>query len=88
MTQDGLFERFPAQRVFALHNWPSLPVGTIAFNSGLMMAGIDRFSIKVKGKGGHGAHPHQTVDPILAASQIVTAVHHIVSRNINPVSPP
>ncbi len=87
MIQDGLFDRFPAERVFALHNWPSLPAGTIAFNSGPMMAGIDRFSIKVNGKGGHGAHPHQAVDPILAASQIVNAVHYIVSRNIDPVSP-
>jgi len=85
MIRDGLFERFPAERVFALHNWPTLPAGTIAFNSGPMMAAIDRFSITVTGKGGHGAHPHQTVDPILAASQIVTAVHTIVSRNVNPV---
>ena len=85
MIQDGLFERFPAERVFALHNWPSLPAGTVGFNSGPMMAAIDRFSIEVTGKGGHGAHPHQTIDPILAASQIVSAVHTIVSRNVNPV---
>lgn len=85
MIRDGLFERFPAERVFALHNWPSLPAGTIALNRGPMMAAIDRFSIEVTGKGGHGAHPHQTVDPILAASQIVNAVHSIVSRNIDPV---
>jgi hippurate hydrolase len=85
MIQDGLFERFPAERVFALHNWPSLPAGTVAFNRGPMMAAIDRFSIEVTGKGGHGAHPHQTVDPILAGAQIVSAVHTIVSRNVNPV---
>ena len=87
MIRDGLFDRFPAERVFALHNWPSLPAGTIAFNSGPMMAGIDRFAIRVHGKGGHGAHPHQAVDPILAGSQIVSAVHHIVSRNVDPVHP-
>ncbi len=87
MINDGLFERFPAERVFALHNWPSLPAGTVAFNSGPMMAAIDRFSIRVTGKGGHGGHPHQTVDPILAGSQIVSAVHTIVSRNVNPVHP-
>lgn len=85
MIKDGLFERFPPDRVFALHNWPSLPAGTIAFNSGPMMAAIDKFSIQVTGKGGHGAHPHQAVDPLLAAAQIVGAVHTIVSRNINPV---
>jgi amidohydrolase len=85
MIQDGLFNQFPAQKVFALHNWPSLPAGTVAFNSGPMMAAIDRFSIVVTGKGGHGAHPHLTIDPILVASQIVGATHSIVSRNINPV---
>jgi hippurate hydrolase len=85
MIRDGLFERFPADRVFALHNWPSLPAGTVAFNSGPMMAAIDRFSIQIDGKGGHGAHPHQTIDPIMIGSQIVAAVHTIVSRNINPV---
>lgn len=85
MLADGLLERFPADTVFALHNWPSLPAGTVAFNSGPMMAAIDKFSICVSGKGGHGAHPHQAVDPLLAAAQIVGAVHTIVSRNINPV---
>jgi amidohydrolase len=85
MIRDGLFDRFPADRVFGLHNWPSLPAGTIAFNSGPMMAAIDRFSIRIDGKGGHGAHPHQTIDPILIGSQIVAATHTIVSRNINPV---
>lgn len=85
MIRDGLFERFPADRVFALHNWPSLPAGTIAFNSGPMMAAIDRFAIQVTGKGGHGAHPHQTIDPIMVGAQIVSAVHTIVGRNVNPV---
>jgi amidohydrolase len=85
MVRDGLFERFPAQQVFALHNWPSLPAGTIAFNSGPMMAAIDRFSIQVQGKGGHGAHPHQTIDPIVVGAQIVSAMQTIVSRSINPV---
>lgn len=85
MIEDGLFERFPAQRVFALHNWPSLPAGTIAYNRGPMMAAIDRFSIRVTGKGGHGAHPHQTIDPILAAAQVVAAVHTIVGRSVDPL---
>lgn len=85
MIRDGLFERFPAQQVFALHNWPSLPAGTIALNPGPMMAAIDRFSIRVQGRGGHGAHPQQAIDPILVASEIVSVVHTIVSRNVNPV---
>jgi amidohydrolase len=85
MIRDGLFDKFPADRVFALHNWPSLPAGTIALNSGPMMAAIDRFSIEIEGRGGHGAHPHQTIDPILVGSQIVSAVHTIVSRNVDPV---
>ncbi|WP_399684120.1 M20 aminoacylase family protein [Xenophilus sp.] len=85
MIRDGLFERYPADRVFALHNWPSLPAGVIAFNAGPMMAAIDRFSIHIEGKGGHGAHPHQAVDPILIGSQIVSMVHTIVSRNVDPL---
>jgi hippurate hydrolase len=84
MIQDGLFERFPAQRVFALHNWPSLPAGHIGLNRGPMMAAIDRIHIRVQGQGGHGAHPHQAIDPILVASQIVANVHTIVSRSIDP----
>ncbi|WP_438999780.1 M20 aminoacylase family protein [Variovorax beijingensis] len=85
MIRDGLFERFPAERVFALHNWPSLPAGTIALNPGPMMAAIDKFSVRVQGQGGHGAHPQQAIDPILVGSKIVSAVHTIVSRNVNPV---
>jgi amidohydrolase len=85
MIRDGLFERFPAERVFALHNWPSLPAGTIALNPGPMMAAIDKFSVRVQGRGGHGAHPQQAIDPILVGSKIVSAVHTIVSRNVNPV---
>ncbi|QIM50743.1 M20 aminoacylase family protein [Hydrogenophaga crocea] len=84
MIQEGLFERFPAQRVFALHNWPSLPAGHVGLNEGPMMAAIDRIHIRVQGKGGHGAHPHQAIDPILVASQIVSTVHTIVSRSVNP----
>ncbi len=85
MIQDGLFERFPVSSVFALHNWPSLPAGTIGINPGPMMAGIDVFRLRVAGVGGHGAHPHQTVDPIIASAHVLTALQTIVSRNVNPL---
>jgi amidohydrolase len=85
MIEDGLFDRFPVDAVFALHNWPSLPEGVVGLNRGPMMAAIDRFEIDIRGKGGHGAHPHQTIDPILVGSQVVQALHTIVSRSVNPV---
>lgn len=84
MIDDGLFERFPVESVYALHNWPSLPLGTVGLNSGPMMAGIDRFKLRITGVGGHGGHPHQTVDPIIASAHIVSAIQSIVSKNVNP----
>ena len=84
MLDDGLFERFPCDAVFALHNWPALAPGIIGLNSGPMMAAADRFEIVVDGRGGHGAHPYQTIDPVVMAAQIVTALQSIVSRNVNP----
>ncbi len=85
MIDDGLFERFPVQSVFGMHNWPAMPPGTIGLNSGPMMAAADRITIEITGKGGHGAHPYQTVDPVLVAAHIITAVQSIVSRNVKPV---
>lgn len=85
MIDDGLFERFPCDAVYALHNWPNLAPGMIGLNPGPMMAAADRFEIRVTGKGGHGAHPYQTIDPILVAAHIVTALQSIVSRNVNPM---
>jgi hippurate hydrolase len=85
MIQDGLFERFPVQSVYAMHNWPSMRPGTIGLNSGPMMAAADRITIEITGKGGHGAHPYQSVDPVLVAGHIITAVQSIVSRNVKPV---
>ena len=64
MIDDGLFTRFPANEVYGLHNWPGLAAGTIAVRPGPMMAAADRIEIHIEGKGGHGAHPHQTVDPV------------------------
>ena len=82
MIKDGLFERFPVQSIYAMHNWPALRPGAIGINSGPMMAAADRITIEITGKGGHGAHAYLTVDPILVAAHIITAVQSIVSRNV------
>ena len=85
MIEDGLFERFPVQSVFAMHNWPQMKPGTVGINPGPMMAAADRITIEITGKGGHGAHPYMTVDPVLVAAHIITAVQSIVSRNVRPL---
>jgi hippurate hydrolase len=85
MIQDGLFEQFPVQSVFAMHNWPAMRPGTVGINPGPMMAAADRLTIEITGRGGHGAHPYQTVDPVLVAAHIITAVQSIVSRNVKAV---
>ena len=85
MIDDGLFERFPVQSVYGMHNWPAMPAGTIGLNPGPMMAAADRITIEITGRGGHGAHAYQTVDPVLVAGHIITAVQSIVSRNVKPV---
>jgi amidohydrolase len=82
MISDGLFERFPVQAIYAMHNWPAMQSGTIGLNPGPMMAAADRITITVTGRGGHGAHAYLTVDPVLAAAHIITAVQSIVSRNV------
>jgi hippurate hydrolase len=73
------------QSVFGMHNWPAMPPGTVGINPGPMMAAADRIEIEITGKGGHGAHAYQTVDPVLVAAHIITAVQSIVSRNVKPV---
>jgi amidohydrolase len=85
MLDDGLFDKFPCDAIYALHNWPALPAGVIGINPGPMMAASDRFEIKIEGRGGHGAHPYQTIDPIIVVAQIITALQTIVSRNVHPV---
>ena len=85
MVEEGLFERFPANEIYALHNWPGLPPGTIAVRPGPMMAAADRIEIHIEGRGGHGAHPHMAVDPVLVAGHIITAAQSIVARNVSPV---
>ena len=85
MIDDGLFDRFPVQSVYAMHNWPAMKPGTIGLNSGAMMAAADRVTIEITGKGGHGAHAYLTIDPVLVAAHIITAVQSIVSRNVKPI---
>lgn len=82
MIRDGLFDRFPCDRVFALHNWPDLPLGSARTRTGPIMASADRFRIVVNGRGGHAAMPHQTTDAILAASDLVQQLNTIVSRRV------
>jgi hippurate hydrolase len=85
MIADGLFERFPAEQVYALHNWPGLAPGRIGITPGPAMAAADRLEITIDGKGGHGAHPHAAIDPVLVAAHIITAAQSIVSRNVSPI---
>jgi hippurate hydrolase len=85
MMDDGLFERFPVDAVYGMHNWPGHQVGKMATRSGPIMAAMDVFEVKIIGRGGHGALPHLTIDPILLASQLVTQWQGIVSRNVNPI---
>ena len=84
MMDDGLFTRFPCDAVYALHNWPDLPLGSAQTRPGPIMAAADRFDITLRGRGGHAAQPHRTPDAILAASQLVTQLHTIVARRIDP----
>ncbi len=85
MIEDGLFDRFPVQAAYAMHNWPAMRPGTVGVNPGPMMAAADRITIEVTGKGGHGAHAYLTVDPVVVAAHIITAVQSIVSRNVKPI---
>ncbi len=85
MIEEGLFEQFPVDAVYGVHNWPWLDAGKIAVRKGPMLASADRLTINVKGKGGHAAMPHKTIDPVVAGSHIVTALQSIVARNVDPV---
>ena len=85
MIQDGLFNDHKIDEVYALHNWPELPLGHFGISTGAMMAAVDEYDIIVKGKGGHAALPHLAIDPIVIASQIVLSLQTIISRFLNPV---
>jgi len=85
MVEEGLFERFPCDAIYAIHNWPGLPVGRIAVRPGPMMAATDEIRLRVRGRGGHAALPHLAVDPVVIAAHVITALQTVASRNANPV---
>jgi len=84
MVDDGLFDLFPMDSVYSLHNWPGLGVGEFAVHPGPMMAGADVFEIRLRGRGAHAAMPHQGRDVILAGTALVQALQSLVARNVNP----
>ncbi|MBE0619173.1 MAG: amidohydrolase [Burkholderiales bacterium] len=87
MVEQGLFEKFPCESVYGMHNWPGIPVGQFGVRPGPMMASFDIFEIELTGRGAHAALPHTGVDPIVAASALVQALQTISSRNVDPIEP-
>jgi hippurate hydrolase len=85
MVEDGLFDEFPVEAVYGLHNWPGMPVGHIGLKSGPMMAAFNIFEITITGRGSHAAMPHQGVDPVVVAAQVVSALQTFASRNTDPL---
>ena len=85
MIDDGLFERFPCDAIYGMHNLPGVPTGSFGFRAGPAMASSNRFDIVIKGVGGHAAQPHKTVDPILIAAQMVQALQSLITRTKNPI---
>jgi amidohydrolase len=85
MIADGLFDRFPMERIFGYHNWPGLEAGTVAIHDGPVMASGGRVYFTIKGHSGHAALPHLTRDPMVAAAHLLLALQTIVSRNVNPL---
>ena len=85
MVEEGLFRRFPMERVFGMHNWPGIPAGVFAWREGPIMAAVANLEIDITGVGAHGAMPHQGTDPVVVAAHIVTALQSIVARNVEPV---
>jgi hippurate hydrolase len=84
MMQDGLFERYPCDAVFAMHNMPGVAQGRLVLREGAAMASSDYATVTIDGTGGHGAMPHKAADPIVAAASIVMALQSVVSRNVDP----
>ena len=85
MIKDGLFDQFPCDAIFGLHNHPGAPAGTFLMRPGPLMAASDTATITIFGKGGHASRPHLTVDPIVVAANMVMALQTVVSRNVNPI---
>ncbi|NYS78393.1 MULTISPECIES: amidohydrolase [Halomonadaceae] len=87
MVKEGLFERFPMDEIYALHNWPELPFGKVGICSGPIMAAADQVKIKVQGRGGHGGvNPHRSIDPVRMAGTLIQALHSVVSRDVDPIA--
>ena len=86
MIEDGLFERFPMDSVYGMHNMPGLALGTFYFADGDVMAAVDNWEIEITGKGGHGSMPELSIDPVVAGSSLVMALQTIVSRNVAPAN--
>ncbi|MEO8685224.1 MAG: M20 aminoacylase family protein [Devosia sp.] len=85
MVADGLMDKFGITEVYGMHNWPGMPLGQFGIREGGIMAATDRFSIDIEGLGGHAARPHSTIDPVMIAAQLITALQTIVSRNVDPL---
>lgn len=85
MLEEGLLERFPVEQVYGLHNWPRRPLGAFAMRPGPVMAAADRFTMNLRGVGGHAAMPHFCRDPLVAGAQIIIALQSIVARNLDPI---
>jgi len=85
MIEDGLFDKYPMEAVFGMHNWPGNPVGTFAVSAGPVMASSSEFKITIHGKGSHAALPHNGIDPVLIACQMVQGFQSIITRNKKPV---
>ncbi len=87
MVKEGLFEKFPMEAVFGMHNWPGIPVGQFAVMPGPMMASSDNFEIRIIGRGAHAAMAHHGIDPVVIGAEVVLALQTLVSRTISPVDP-
>ncbi len=86
MISDGVLERPRVDAAFGIHLWNDLPVGTIGIMAGSVMASVDQFEIEILGRGGHAAAPHQTIDPVLVAAHVITALQSLVSRRRDPLA--
>lgn len=85
MLEQGLFDKFPCDSVYGMHNWPGMPVGQFGLRPGPMMASFEIFDIELSGRGSHAAMPHTGIDPVVAASALVQALQTITSRNVDPI---
>ncbi|PVZ67804.1 amidohydrolase [Pelagibaculum spongiae] len=84
MCQDGLFDLFPVDAIYGIHNWPGVPTGSFAIHQTAVMASMDVFDIEITGRGSHGAMPHAGVDPVVVAGQLITSLQSIVGRSLDP----